>query len=115
MNPRNLTGGTLKQLDSRMVATRPLKLFLYEVVGDVKANEVIARLRELIVQAFQATGEVPNVVNRLARSSATRASATRSSITCSSVRARWTSASCARRSSSRSRNSRACLRKARKR
>ena len=33
-NPRNFTGGTLKQLDPRIVATRPLKLFLYEVVGD---------------------------------------------------------------------------------
>ncbi|MSP63872.1 MAG: NAD-dependent DNA ligase LigA [Myxococcales bacterium] len=32
-NPRNFTGGTLKQLDPRIVATRPLKLFLYEVVG----------------------------------------------------------------------------------
>ncbi len=31
-NPRNATGGTLKLLDSRMVARRPLRIVLYEVV-----------------------------------------------------------------------------------
>lgn len=31
-NPRNATGGTLKLLDSRIVARRPLKIVLYEVV-----------------------------------------------------------------------------------
>lgn len=31
-NPRNATGGTLKQLDPRVVAGRPLKILLYEVV-----------------------------------------------------------------------------------
>mgnify|MGYP000994545751 FL=1 len=34
-NPRNATGGTLKQLDSRIVAKRPLRVLLYEVVGEV--------------------------------------------------------------------------------
>lgn len=34
-NPRNATGGTLKQLDPRNVAPRPLKILLYEVVGSV--------------------------------------------------------------------------------
>ncbi|MFO0572666.1 MAG: NAD-dependent DNA ligase LigA [Polyangia bacterium] len=34
-NPRNATGGTLKQLDSRSVAERPLTILLYEVVGEV--------------------------------------------------------------------------------
>ena len=33
-NPRNATGGTLKQLDSRIVAKRPLRVLVYEVVGD---------------------------------------------------------------------------------
>jgi len=31
-NPRNATGGTLKLLDSRVVARRPLRIVLYEVV-----------------------------------------------------------------------------------
>ena len=34
-NPRNAAGGTLKQLDPRAVAQRPLKILLYEVVGEV--------------------------------------------------------------------------------
>ncbi|HNK43897.1 MAG TPA: NAD-dependent DNA ligase LigA [Pseudomonadota bacterium] len=34
-NPRNATGGTLKQLDSRICAKRPLRVLLYEVVGEV--------------------------------------------------------------------------------
>lgn len=34
-NPRNAAGGTLKQLDPRSVAERPLAILLYEVVGDV--------------------------------------------------------------------------------
>ena len=49
-NPRNLTGGTLKQLDSRLVAERPLKLWLYEVVGEVHAAshwEALAWMRRL--------------------------------------------------------------------
>ncbi|HEX2570830.1 MAG TPA: NAD-dependent DNA ligase LigA [Polyangia bacterium] len=50
MNPRNLTGGTLKQLDPRLVARRPLKLFLYEVVGEVHARthwEALGWMRRL--------------------------------------------------------------------
>jgi DNA ligase (NAD+) len=50
MNPRNLTGGTLKQLDPRLVAKRPLKLFLYEVVGEVQARthwEALGWIRRL--------------------------------------------------------------------
>lgn len=49
-NPRNLTGGTLKQLDPRMVAARPLELLLYEIVGDLGVSthyESLARLRQL--------------------------------------------------------------------
>ena len=34
-NPRNATGGTLKQLDSRIVSKRPLRVLVYEVVGEV--------------------------------------------------------------------------------
>jgi DNA ligase (NAD+) len=32
-NPRNMTGGTLKLLDSRLAAQRPMKVALYELVG----------------------------------------------------------------------------------
>ena len=34
-NPRNATGGTLKQLDPRKVAERPLRILVYEVVGEL--------------------------------------------------------------------------------
>ena len=50
MNPRNLTGGTITQLDARAVAERPLKLFLYEIVGDVPLRthwEALAWMRRL--------------------------------------------------------------------
>src|SRR6185503_14764607 len=33
-NPRNSTGGSLKLLDPREAARRPMKLLTYEVVGD---------------------------------------------------------------------------------
>ena len=33
-NPRNSTGGSLKLLDPREAAKRPMKLLTYEVVGD---------------------------------------------------------------------------------
>jgi len=49
-NPRNATGGSLKLLDSSVVAKRPLKVSLYEVVGDgVNASHwaALAWLRKL--------------------------------------------------------------------
>lgn len=46
-NPRNFTGGTLKQLDPRIVATRPLKVFLYEVVGDLPAGRAATHFEAL--------------------------------------------------------------------
>ena len=50
-NPRNFTGGTLKLLDSRIVATRPLQILLYEVVQNPAAlqshHAVLGWLREL--------------------------------------------------------------------
>src|SRR5690606_7949794 len=33
-NPRNSTAGTLKMLDPRIVATRPLRVFLYYLAAD---------------------------------------------------------------------------------
>jgi DNA ligase (NAD+) len=38
-NPRNSTGGTLKLLDSRIVATRPLRAFFYELVDGDRFHE----------------------------------------------------------------------------
>lgn len=50
-NPRNATGGTLKQLDPRIVAERPLRILLYEVVGQLPGihshSELLALLRRL--------------------------------------------------------------------
>jgi DNA ligase (NAD+) len=55
-NPRNATGGTLKQLDPRNVASRPLKILLYEVVGEVPAVRehygLLTHLRELGLPVF---------------------------------------------------------------
>ncbi|PSM32237.1 NAD-dependent DNA ligase LigA [Haliangium sp. UPWRP_2] len=50
-NPRNATGGTLKQLDPRNVAPRPLKILLYEGVGELPSiashHELLDYLRRL--------------------------------------------------------------------
>ncbi|MFN8547929.1 MAG: NAD-dependent DNA ligase LigA [Candidatus Eisenbacteria bacterium] len=52
MNPRNTCAGTLKLLDSREVARRPLRFFAYAVVdpaalGCTRQEEILWRLREL--------------------------------------------------------------------
>jgi DNA ligase (NAD+) len=39
-NPRNFTGGTLKNLDPRLVATRPLRAYFYEVVDGDRFHEL---------------------------------------------------------------------------
>ncbi len=62
-NPRNATGGTLKQLDPRIVAQRPLKILLYEVVekvGLASHFEVLAWLRQL---GLPVTHEVAQVTS----------------------------------------------------
>jgi DNA ligase (NAD+) len=51
MNPRNLTAGTLKTLDPREVAGRPLRVFLYSVVEPARHGiatqwEALAWMRE---------------------------------------------------------------------
>jgi DNA ligase (NAD+) len=38
-NPRNATGGTLKLLDARIVAERPLRVFFYEIVDGDRFHE----------------------------------------------------------------------------
>jgi DNA ligase (NAD+) len=52
-NPRNSTAGTLRQLDPRLAAERPLEFFVYgigrgeETLGAEGHGELLARLREL--------------------------------------------------------------------
>lgn len=49
-NPRNSTGGSLKLLDPREAARRPMKLLTYEVVGDGRAAthfELLAWMKHL--------------------------------------------------------------------
>ena len=49
-NPRNFSGGTLKNLDPRIVATRPLKLFLYEIASEAPGAshfEMLAWMKRL--------------------------------------------------------------------
>jgi DNA ligase (NAD+) len=51
MNPRNATGGSLKLLDARECARRPLKVLLYELVGGedrhARHSQALAWMREL--------------------------------------------------------------------
>jgi DNA ligase (NAD+) len=52
MNPRNLSAGTIRQLDSRLVAERPLRFHAYDLIrtnpADVATNELAyQQLREL--------------------------------------------------------------------
>ncbi|MCS6913109.1 MAG: NAD-dependent DNA ligase LigA [Myxococcales bacterium] len=49
-NPRNFTGGTLKQLDPRNVAGRPLRVLVYELVGDRIGQEPLAAHREALAR-----------------------------------------------------------------
>jgi len=52
-NPRNSTAGTLRQLDPKVAAARPLEFFVYgigrgeEALGAKSQSELVARLREL--------------------------------------------------------------------
>lgn len=73
-NPRNATGGTLKQLDPRNVAPRPLKILLYEVVGEVPAVHehfgLLAYLRELGLPVYPAIKRVHSVEELLGELSA---------------------------------------------
>lgn len=68
-NPRNATGGTLKQLDPRNVASRPLSILLYEVVGEVPAVRehygLLAYLRELGLPVYPAIKRVHSVAELL--------------------------------------------------
>lgn len=56
-NPRNATGGTLKLLDSRVVARRPLRIVLYEVVTPW-ADSHRSMLTELAALGLPVSGHV---------------------------------------------------------
>lgn len=65
-NPRNLTAGTIKQLDPRQVAQRPLQVFLY-ASGVVEDAEFIPETHEAFLQEVQALGLPVNPERRLCR------------------------------------------------
>lgn len=46
-NARNAAGGTLKQLDPRIVAQRPLKLLCYDLLGENAAQNHLANMQQL--------------------------------------------------------------------
>jgi DNA ligase (NAD+) len=63
-NPRNATAGTLKLLDSREVARRPLRIVFYATAGPsgcLRHRDMLARLREwgLPVPEWFRTGRTP--------------------------------------------------------
>lgn len=69
-NPRNAAGGTLKLLDSRVVAQRPLRVLVYEVVGEVPGlvthSGLLAHLRKLGLPVYPDTQTVTNLEALLA-------------------------------------------------
>jgi DNA ligase (NAD+) len=64
-NPRNATGGTLKLLDPRIVAERPLKAFFYEVVdGDLRFEGHWQALEWLKAQGLPVSRDITRVPDR---------------------------------------------------
>ncbi|KAJ6644987.1 DNA ligase [Pseudolycoriella hygida] len=64
-NPRNAAAGSLRQLDSNITASRPLKYFVY-TVGEV--SEKIAPSQDSLLQKLQELGFVVNETSKLAYS-----------------------------------------------
>lgn len=55
-NPRNAAGGALKQLDPRLVAERPLRVLLYELVDETNTNERGHETHAAILQDLRSLG-----------------------------------------------------------
>lgn len=76
-NPRNATGGTLKQLDSRRVADRPLRVLLYEVVGEMagvsRHFDMLESLRRLGLPVYPDISHVSTLDDLLSQVSAWQA------------------------------------------
>jgi len=64
-NPRNLAAGTIRQLDPRLVAARPLQFHAYDLIRD-DANEVPTN--EFAYQALRELGLISNSVASTAKS-----------------------------------------------
>ncbi len=77
-NPRNATGGTLKQLDPRIVAERPLKVLCYDIAGDkiVRSQlEALTYLKSLglpVVHPFAQVHTLPELLTQLEQLEQTR-------------------------------------------
>ncbi len=65
-NPRNTASGTLKQLDSREVAKRPLRALMYFVLGDTGlASNHSARVQDAGEWGFDVPKESKRMIQRL--------------------------------------------------
>jgi DNA ligase (NAD+) len=61
-NPRNAAAGTLRQLDSKNVADKPLDIFFYEILS---SSETISNSHWEVLDAFRTWGLKTNPLNRL--------------------------------------------------
>jgi DNA ligase (NAD+) len=64
-NPRNAAAGTLRQLDSRNVADKPLDIFFYEIL---QTSDSISNSHWEVLDAFRDWGLKTNPLNRLCKS-----------------------------------------------
>lgn len=63
-NPRNAAAGTLRQLDSKNVADKPLDIFFYEIL---QSSDAISNSHWEVLDAFRDWGLKTNPLNRLCK------------------------------------------------
>lgn len=62
-NPRNAAAGSLRQLDHKITAARPLKYFIY---GIGESTETIASSQQSLLSSLESIGFIVNNLNKLA-------------------------------------------------